>query len=105
MVRPLAKGSIFFLDCHTPSAKDKECCSDDNKCQVGEGDCDSSSECEGDLVCGRNNCKDFSHHWPSDYDCCQSKCLLLAVFSACGGISTGKKMPAYSSMDFSWHHN
>lgn len=37
---------------------------------MGEGDCDSDSDCEGSLVCGRDNCKNF---WPRANkwaDCC-----------------------------------
>ena len=40
----------------------------------GDGDCDSNSECAGDLECGKNNC-----HWgrgdgdDSHDDCCQEK--------------------------------
>ena len=32
------------------------CCTEDNKCDVGEGDCDSDEDCEGGLKCGSNNC-------------------------------------------------
>merc|ERR1711942_36134 len=42
------------------------CCTPQNPCGEGEGDCDGPLDggendgddgCEGDLVCGRNNCK------------------------------------------------
>ena len=32
----------------------------------GEGDCDTDHECEGDLVCGTNNCA-----WGGGDDCCR----------------------------------
>ncbi len=35
---------------------DNECCSSSNQCSMGEGDCDSNSECAGELVCGNDNC-------------------------------------------------
>ena len=45
-----------------------ECCSEENPCGVGEGDCDHDNECEGELTCGKNNCADF----PSPKaDCCE----------------------------------
>ena len=45
----------------------EECCSDlkGSKCGEGDGDCDKDSECEGSLVCGRNNCP-----WGDGDDCC-----------------------------------
>ena len=33
------------------------CCSGSDPCFEGEGDCDSNSDCVGDLVCGNNNCR------------------------------------------------
>ena len=33
-----------------------ECCTTTNKCGVGEGDCDSDTECYGSLKCGTDNC-------------------------------------------------
>ena len=32
------------------------CCSEQEKCGVGEGDCNSDSECLGSLVCKYNGC-------------------------------------------------
>ena len=43
------------------------CCSSTNQCDRNQGDCDSDSECSGDLICGSNNCK---FPFPSDADCC-----------------------------------
>ena len=36
------------------------CCTADNPCVVGEGDCDEDAECEAGLVCGENNCRQVS---------------------------------------------
>ena len=45
------------------------CCNDDHKCNENEGDCQSDSDCAGNLVCGTNNCpSDFPD---SAYDCCE----------------------------------
>ena len=50
------------------------CCTNENKCEKGMGDCDSDSECAKELICGVNNCKtDFSHegsNWNWYDDCC-----------------------------------
>ena len=35
------------------------CCSVTNKCKEDEGDCDSDDQCEGNLICGFNNCQNF----------------------------------------------
>ena len=35
---------------------DGSCCTSDNPCNLGEGDCDTDEHCIGDLVCGTNNC-------------------------------------------------
>ena len=48
---------------------DGECCSVAAPCAINEGDCDSSSECQGNLICGRNNCP---APFPSGADCCES---------------------------------
>ena len=34
---------------------DNDCCT--GQCTLGEGDCDSDSDCKGSLVCGEANCK------------------------------------------------
>ena len=44
------------------------------KCKEGEGDCDTDSDCFGDLKCGdgngfENNC-DTSLGFPGTHDCC-----------------------------------
>ena len=45
----------------------EECCSEEGRglCKIGDGDCDRDSDCEGDLVCGRDNCP-----WGDRDDCC-----------------------------------
>ena len=44
------------------------CCSSSNQCDQNQGDCDSDSECSGDLICGTDNCQS---PFPSDADCCK----------------------------------
>ena len=45
------------------------CCTTENPCKEGEGDCDYNYECVGDLVCGTDNCIGAEH--PSTGDCCE----------------------------------
>ena len=50
------------------------CCTSSNQCYEGEGDCDTDSDCFGDLKCGdgngfENNC-DTSLGFPGTHDCC-----------------------------------
>ena len=53
----------------------EHCCSEENPCNEGEGDCDISRDCKGDLVCGTNNCDPgkYSQEW---VDCCKKGLLL-----------------------------
>ena len=53
------------------------CCTPYNKCAADEGDCDSDSDCQDGLVCGKNNCPDKPGFEKGD-DCCEpSKYLRL----------------------------
>ena len=51
----------------SPYSNNWSCCSSYNRCNEGEGDCDSDSDCSGNLVCGSNNCRGGS----SGLDCCE----------------------------------
>ena len=47
-------------------------------CKEGEGDCDDDAECEGELVCGINNCA-----WNSTFDdCCANPGKLCSTTCA-----------------------
>jgi len=61
---------------------DFDCCTKEHPCGVGGGDCDTDSECAGDLICGEkeeesNNCQtDFPSSdtfWEATADCCIPK--------------------------------
>jgi len=59
-------------ECH---GSDYNCCAEkQDGCLRGEGDCDDDAECNGALVCGRDNChtmfSDDSDTWRNDEDCC-----------------------------------
>ena len=58
----------------------RRCCTPENPCGEGEGDCDGPDDgglndghagCRGDLVCGSNNCKQFGHYYHEKDDCCE----------------------------------
>ena len=46
------------------------CCTPQNPCPEGEGDCEIDNDCSGDLVCGNNNCKQFGSFYHEKDDCC-----------------------------------
>ena len=47
----------------------KGCCN--RKCNVGDGDCSSSTHCVGDATCGTSNCyREGLYDWDSSDDCC-----------------------------------
>ena len=58
----------------------RRCCTPENPCNEGEGDCDGRGDgglndgdegCNGVLVCGSNNCKQFGLYYHDKDDCCQ----------------------------------
>merc|ERR1711862_1044393 len=57
----------------------RRCCTPESPCGCGEGDCDGPLDggandghrgCQGDLVCGSNNCKKFGTYFHEKDDCC-----------------------------------
>ena len=58
----------------------RRCCTPDEPCDIGEGDCDGPGDggghdnhtgCKGNLVCGRNNCRQFGNYYHEKDDCCE----------------------------------
>jgi len=58
----------------------KRCCTPEQPCDEGEGDCDGPGDgglndghagCKGDLVCGSNNCRKFGAYYHEKDDCCE----------------------------------
>ena len=45
------------------------CCSVEAPCAINEGDCDSDSDCQGNLRCGSDNCP---APFPYFADCCET---------------------------------
>jgi len=40
-------------------------------CTLGQGDCDTDTDCHGNLVCGDDNCRQFNSHAHRYADCCK----------------------------------
>merc|ERR1711936_335642 len=65
--------------CSGRNYQGRRCCTPDNPCNEGEGDCDGPGDggqhdghlgCKGNLVCGTNNCKKFGAYYHEKDDCC-----------------------------------
>lgn len=67
------------------------CCTEENPCEVGEGHCETHDHCEGDLVCGENNCGKFGDFYPEDDRCCEknSTSSIVAPGLRCRGRNFG----------------
>merc|ERR1712227_580470 len=66
--------------CSGRNFQGRRCCTPENPCDEGEGDCDGPADggqhdghrgCKGDLVCGSNNCKQFGAYYHEKDDCCE----------------------------------
>ena len=55
---------------------DGGCCTKENPCSIGDGDCDNDDHCAGDLTCGKGNCM-----WGGNDDCCTGTKGTLHLFS------------------------
>lgn len=84
------------FDCCTAEceAKDNDwgCCSSSNPCSIGQGDCDYDSDCAGNLVCGTDNCRDFTSAWShSAFDCCIED-IKIGIENAIRKVGTDKRL-------------
>ena len=70
-------------NCNSSLSSGPKCCSIENKCDLGQGDCDSDQECKDGLKCGINNCqKHFSLNgsaWNWYDDCCLGESAILLI--------------------------
>ena len=60
--------------------EDDDCCTSENPCKKDGGDCDDDNQCEGDLVCGEDNCKESwigTMNFKATTDCCRDPCTYL----------------------------
>merc|ERR1712168_1270060 len=49
---------------------DRNCCTINNPCQLGGGNCEANIHCEGELVCGTRNCRKFHPNARRWANCC-----------------------------------
>jgi len=73
------------------------CCNSSNLCDIDEGDCDADSDCDGDLICGSNNCVS---PFPATHDCCIRDCDNYITYNTFGSIYRGlieMTLPEYYS--------
>lgn len=68
---------FMLLERCTAPLSHKNCCRNDNKCDVNEGHCKTSDDCKNGLTCGENNCPRGFPDW--SFNCCyksaHGKCI------------------------------
>jgi len=71
--------------CSGRNFQGRRCCTPENPCGLGEGDCDGPLDgglndghegCKGELVCGSNNCRKFGKYFHPKDDCCDEPSTL-----------------------------
>jgi hypothetical protein len=60
------------MKCGGSQTDTASCCTSFSPCGINEGDCDDHFECQGELMCGIDNCINIlpSDNFPSTHDCC-----------------------------------
>ena len=56
--------AVLILACNGGDS----CCTPNNRCYIGHGDCDSDNDCKGSLTCGVDNC--YGPLFDETDDCC-----------------------------------
>ena len=65
------------IKCGGSQTDTASCCTSVSPCGINEGDCDDHFECQGELMCGIDNCINIlpSDNFPSTHDCCfEARC-------------------------------
>ena len=65
-----------YLRC---KGEDEGCCTAEEPCEMGDGDCDTHEECEGELMCGNNNCGTEGELFDAGDDCCRESEFFLTT--------------------------
>jgi len=68
-------------------------CTADLPCGLGEGDCNKDKECQGDLLCGMNNCK--NSFFNAEDDCCEEPPSYCVDTTTCFGKVSDPKGEHY----------
>ena len=50
---------MYMYKCIKNILLDGSCCTSKTPCDLYGGDCDRDTDCAGNLVCGRDNCRKF----------------------------------------------
>ena len=77
-----SRSNFFILGqrCAGRNYNGRRCCTPEDPCGEGEGDCDGPEDggghdghagCQGELVCGSNNCMKFGLYYHPKDDCCE----------------------------------
>merc|ERR1719394_480532 len=74
--------------------KDTSYCTASAPCKLGQGDCDSDKECIGSLVCGTDNCQNFTAQALNDADCCTNPGPGRCIDTGCKKMGLGEDMEA-----------
>ena len=52
----------------------EHCCRADNPCPLNSGDCNKDQDCQGTMICGKDNCPYSGGRWDDEDDCCERRC-------------------------------
>ena len=86
--------------CRGRNYGERRCCTPQNPCGLGEGDCDGQLDggkhdgndgCRAGLVCGSNNCRRFGLYYHKKDDCCEYPSESWSQWTTYGPCYNGKK--------------
>jgi len=67
----LQGSKVVLSDAYRCNGVNDDCCTEDDPCEVNDGDCDNDLQCKGENTrCGMDNCPEGFGFTPSD-DCCE----------------------------------
>ena len=77
------KCGFYTSGCNASNTENHSCCTSSYPCVTGEGDCDSDSQCAGNLVCGEDNCIHLDSDWSDPlFDCCTKGKNIIQLLQA-----------------------
>lgn len=84
-------------------AGEDNCCTYSNKCKKGDGKCQWNNQCEGNLICGRENCA-WKNALGGHDDCCMEKPTMAARKKGDHGCTLHSQCQQYEG-DCDWHED